>query len=93
MTTIIAIDTITCSDIVSYSLAEAENRAMASETCEITWIFSLIKDFNISHFAPALWFCDNQAVMHIAANLVFHKITKHRDRFPYWLERRYKMVA
>ena len=63
--------------IVSYSLAEAEYRAMTNATCEITWFLALLKDFNVVHDFPALLFCDNQSAMHIAKNTVFHERTKH----------------
>lgn len=62
---------------VSRSSAEAEYRAMASTSCELIWLKQLLKDFNISHNAPVLMFCDNDAAVKIATNPTFHERTKH----------------
>ena len=63
--------------IASRSSAEAEYRAMANATSEVTWILALLKDFGISHNRPAYLYCDNTAAIHISENPVYHERTKH----------------
>ncbi|CAJ2671312.1 unnamed protein product [Trifolium pratense] len=63
--------------VVSRSSAEAEYRAMANTTCEITWLSYLLSDIGISQSTPTLLFCDNQSALHIASNPVYHERTKH----------------
>ncbi|XP_031277267.1 uncharacterized protein LOC116135691 [Pistacia vera] len=62
---------------VSLSSAEAEYRAMAKTTCEITWILGLLRDLNLQVKTPIKLYCDNKVANDIAANPVFHERTKH----------------
>ncbi|CAL8152565.1 unnamed protein product [Prunus armeniaca] len=62
---------------VSLSSAEAEYRAMASTCCELSWLQCLLQDLQLTHSEPVTLHCDNQAALHIAANLVFHERTRH----------------
>ena len=50
---------------------------MATTTCEVTWLLYLLRDLHIPHEGPVLLYCDNQAAIHIAANPIFHKRSKH----------------
>lgn len=65
--------------VVSRSSAEAEYRAMALTSCEVTWLQSLFKDLGFSNLPPAVLHCDNKAAIAIAANPVLHERTKHVD--------------
>ncbi|XP_042051456.1 secreted RxLR effector protein 161-like [Salvia splendens] len=62
---------------ISRSSAEAEYRAMAQATCEVTWAIALLKDFGVKVEKAVPLFCDNQVAMHISVNPVFHERTKH----------------
>ena len=50
---------------------------MTQSECEIMWICQLLMEVGIKTSVPTKLWCDNQAVMHIASNLVFHERTKH----------------
>ena len=50
---------------------------MTQSVCEIMWIRQLLMEVGIETSVPAKFWCDNQADMHIAYNLVFHERTKH----------------
>lgn len=63
--------------VVARSSAEAEYRAMALTTCEVTWLTHLLKDLGISSLSPVDLKCDNQAALSIAVNPVHHERTKH----------------
>lgn len=59
------------------SYAEAEYKAMASVCYELTWIKCLLSDMEVKHEYETKLVCDNKATMHIVANPIFHKRTKH----------------
>ena len=50
---------------------------MAQSICEIMWIRQLLMEVGIETSVHAKLWCDNQVVMHIASNPVFHERTKH----------------
>ena len=64
---------------VSRSSTEAEYHALAAATCELQWISYLLQDLLVVCSRPVVLSCDSQSALHIAANPVFHKRTKHLD--------------
>ncbi|CAL1354242.1 unnamed protein product [Linum trigynum] len=71
--------------IVARSSAEAEYRAMASTVSELFWLHWLLSDLGVTQTQPTRLYCDNQAALHIAANLVFHERTKHVEMDCYFV--------
>jgi len=63
--------------VVARSSAEAEYKAMAPFTCELVWIKQLLQELKFWDVQQMKLYCDNQATLHIASNLVFHERTKH----------------
>ena len=64
-------------DVVSRSSAEAEYKAMAHTACEMVWLKNLLMELGFRQPEPMPMQCDNQSVIYIAQNLVFHEKTKH----------------
>ncbi|CAM8969236.1 unnamed protein product [Rhodiola kirilowii] len=50
---------------------------MTVTCCELVWLASLMADLGVPAPTPITLFCDNQAAIHIARNLVFSERTKH----------------
>ena len=46
---------------------------MTQSTCEIMWLHQLLAEICIKTSVPAKLWCDNQGVLHIASNPVFHE--------------------
>ncbi|XP_059628507.1 uncharacterized mitochondrial protein AtMg00810-like [Cornus florida] len=63
--------------IIYRSSIEAKYCALADSTQELIWLRWLLTDMGISHSTGIVLCCDNQSIIYIAYNDVFHKHTKH----------------
>ena len=50
---------------------------MALVTCELIWLKHLFQELRFGKNEQMKLICDNQAVLHISSNPVFHEMTKH----------------
>lgn len=65
---------------VSRSAPEADSEAWLLVLLRsITWLLGLYKELGVSVNLHVHMMHDNKATIQIAANLIFHEITKHRD--------------
>jgi hypothetical protein len=62
---------------VSRSSVEAELRAMAFLTTEVTWLRWLLTDFGVSVMTPTPLLSDSTGAISIARDSVKHELTKH----------------
>ena len=63
--------------IFARSSTEAEYRAMASTTVEITCLNFLFRDIGVYFDKPTTIFCDNISALHLTCNPMFRARTKH----------------
>ncbi|GKC96412.1 retrovirus-related pol polyprotein from transposon RE1 [Tanacetum coccineum] len=63
--------------VVFRSSTEAEYRALADCTCEITWLKCLLKDLHINLTNPTTSYCDNASTVALASNPIQHARIKH----------------
>ena len=62
--------------VVSRSSTESKYRALALVVAELTWMYSLLRELGVElKFSSVIW-CDNQGVVSLAANPVYHARTK-----------------
>ena len=50
---------------------------MTTTTCDLKWLKGLLRFLGVGHFRPLNLYYDSQAMLHIAANPVYHECTKH----------------
>lgn len=62
---------------ISHSSCEAEYRAMAATTAEMTWLRSLLNDLQIQLESIPVLYCDNVSALNISVNPLFHSKSKH----------------
>ena len=59
------------------SSAKAKYRDMALATCELLWLTYLLQVLRFGNDEQMKFICDNQVVLHISSNLVFHERINH----------------
>ena len=52
---------------------------MVLAICELIWLKHLLQELRFGNDEHMKLICDNQAVLHIASNPVFHERTKHNQ--------------
>jgi len=62
---------------VSRSSTEAEYRALASTTADLTWISFVLRDIGCSLKPPIHLYCDNKSAISLTVNPILHARTKH----------------
>ncbi|KAF9678700.1 hypothetical protein SADUNF_Sadunf07G0062300 [Salix dunnii] len=62
---------------VARSSTKAKYRALAQVSTEIMWLNSLLSEIGIHNHKPAIIWCDNVGAKQLAANPLFHSITKY----------------
>ena len=64
-------------DSVSRSSTEAEYMTLSDTAAELEWISLMMKSINLPHPEPAEVYCDNLSAVHLTANPVLHRKSKH----------------
>eukprot|EP00253_Pinus_taeda_P012151 PITA_12151 len=62
---------------VALSSTEAEYRGEVKASCEVVWLQCMLANMHVSQAGSTPLFCDNQGVLKLAKNPVFHERTKH----------------
>lgn len=64
---------------VSRWSSEVEYRVFAATTSELQWLLYIMKYIQVKCINSLDSYCNNPSALHIAANQVFHKRTKHLE--------------
>eukprot|EP00253_Pinus_taeda_P021336 PITA_21336 len=63
--------------VVALSSTEAEYQGAVKASCEAVWLRRMLADMHVFQTGPTPLFCDNQGVLKLSKNPVFHERTKH----------------
>jgi hypothetical protein len=63
--------------IVSLSSTEEEYKVVVSTSCEAMWLQRILVDLQLDQTTPTSLFCDNQSVLKMVKNSIYHARTKH----------------
>lgn len=63
--------------IVACSRIEAEYKAGAFATAEVSWLKNLLFELGVTCNKPHVLLCDNISALYMCTNLVFHNQSKH----------------
>ncbi|CAN6456408.1 unnamed protein product [Victoria cruziana] len=72
---------------VARSSTEAEYRAMAAGTADVTWIRHLLEEL-YEPIASSILLCDNQSTINIAFNPIIHSRTKHIEIYQHFVRKK-----
>lgn len=64
-------------DSVARSSTEAEYRTLSDTAAELAWISLMLKSIGVKQTDPAEIYCDNLSAVHLTANPVLHRKSKH----------------
>ncbi|KAH9308523.1 hypothetical protein KI387_036434, partial [Taxus chinensis] len=63
--------------VVDLSSTEAEYRGARGAVCEVIWLCHILADIGIPEEKTPIIHCDNQGVLKLVKNPIFHERTKH----------------
>jgi hypothetical protein len=73
---------------ISRSSTEAEYRAMANTTAELTWLTYILHDLHTPLLSPPVLYCDNLSALHMTVKPVFHARSKHIELDYHFIRKR-----
>eukprot|EP00253_Pinus_taeda_P014283 PITA_14283 len=71
--------------VVAISSTEAEYQGAVKASCEAVCLQCLLADMHVSQAGPTPLFCDNQGVLKLAKDPVFHERTKHVENHCHYI--------
>lgn len=72
-------------EAIALSSTQAEYRGTVKVACEAIWLRRMLADMQMSQPGPTPLFCDNQGILKLAKNQVFHERTKHVELHCYFI--------